>query len=224
MSNIIGVYTANDIKQEILDLYHGKDSPRRWEYNLFEFKKLDIFEQRKEIMRCYELLMPYILERKSNYINPYILDWQSYLNTNEFSVFAACRCIGVSFYPQFSVGKYCLDFANPYYRIGIEVDSNTYHTYEKDLKRDTELRKLGWKIYHLTSSEAYPNSKQNIEDINLDYYYLNEEEYFENKSKYYQNQVEGIIECISYVSLDFGIEEGFEDVARNVAFNHLILK
>jgi len=168
--------------------------------------------------------MPYILKRKSHYVNPYILDWQEYLNTNEFSVFATCRCIGVAFYPQFSVGRFCLDFANPYYKVGIEVDSNTYHTYEKDLKRDIELKELGWKIYHLTSAEAYPNSKQNSQDINLEYGYLTEEEYFENRSKYYQTQIDGIIECIASVSLGFRIEDGYEDVACKVAFDHLILK
>jgi very-short-patch-repair endonuclease len=220
-----GIYTANDVSKEIFDLYYGNvNSPRKWEHNLSEFKTLDIFTQRKELSKCYELLMPYILQRKANYINPYILDWNGYLNANEFTVFCVCRCLGVAFYPQFSVDRFCLDFANPYYKIGIEVDSNTYHTYEKDLKRDIELKKLGWKIYHLTSAEAYSNSKQNMEDIYLEYDYLSEEEYFENKSRYYQTQIEGIIECISYACFGFRIEEGFEDIARLVAYNHLILK
>lgn len=225
MSDIPGVYTASDVKKAALDLYHGiTESPRKWEHNLVEFKKLDIFQQRKEIMRCYELLMPYILKRKAHWINPYILDWQGYLNENEFSVFATCRCIGVAFYPQFTVGRFCLDFANPYYKIGIEVDSNTYHTYEKDLKRDIELKKLGWKIYHLTSAEAYSNSKQNMEEINIEPDYLTKDEYFQNKSKYYQTQTDGIVECISFSCFGFRIEDGFEDVAKKVAFDHLILK
>lgn len=225
MGEIRGVYTASDVKQAALDLYNGiTESPRKWEHKLSEFKKMDIFTQRKEIMRCYELLMPYILKGKSSYVNPYILDWQGYLNENEFSVFATCRCIGVAFYPQYSVGKFCLDFANPYYKIGIEVDSNTYHTYEKDLQRDIELKKLGWKIYHLTSAESYSNSKQNMQEIDLSSDYLSEDEYFENRSKYYQTQLDGIIECISFVCFGFRIEEGYEDVAYRVAYDHLILK
>ena len=220
-----GFYTVNDFKEKALGIFNGSvPDPRKWEHRFDEFKNLTVFQQRNEIELSYKLLLPYILQRKGNWINPYILDWNSYLNTNEFSIFCVCRCLGVALYPQYKVGRFYLDFANPYYKIGVEVDSKTYHIIEKDIERDKELKSLGWKIYHLTSSECYSNSKQNMEEIDLEYDYLTREDYILNRSKQLKNTMEGIIESIAFCSLGHSIEQGFEEVARLVAYEHLLLR
>lgn len=83
---------------------------------------------------------------------------------------------------------------------------------------------LGWKIYHLTSSECYSNSKQNMEEIDLEYDYLTKENYTLNRTKQLKTTMEGIIESIVFCSLGHSIEHGFEEVARVVAYEHLLLR
>lgn len=188
-----------------------------YEINPHEFWSGDIFQQRVLLKKCYESLTPYIIETKGIGVDPYIIDWHSYLNANEWSVFAICRCEAISMFPQYPVGRFFLDLGNPYFKVGIEVDSKTWHVLEKDIERDKELRKLGWKIYHLTSTEAFVYK-------DLDFYYCADEEDLEEMTiKFLTETTEGIMTCFRHVSMESCLTREYWETAKKVANNHLLI-
>jgi hypothetical protein len=144
-------------------------------------------------------------------------NWKSILNANEHNVFESIRIIGAPLLPQYPAGKYYLDFGNPYYKIGLEVDSITFHDREKDIKRDMDLKELGWKIFHLTSRESFrfTGSKHIYnEDSEDDSDYL----------KFLEMTIEGLLICIRHTHLDgYTIRDGFEEKAREISNNHLFI-
>ncbi len=217
-----GIYTLDDFEDELNDLWlHPEKSHLYWRGKWYEFSQLDQFKQREEIKYRYELMLPYILKNKGHYVNPYIIDWDRFLNENELTVFYSCRCSGIAFYPQYQVGKYFLDFGNPYFKVGLEVDSKTYHVHEKDVARDLELKKLGWTIYHLTSSEAYHSSKQNSYDFDLDF---TDDEDNKEQSKYLETKLEGILDCIAFHSMGGHMYSPLQNTANRITKNHLFIK
>lgn len=85
--------------------------------------------------------------------SPYDLgvDWK--MSPIEKLVWSDIRFLGLPLYPQFPVGRYFIDFADPYRKIGIEVDSIQWHQdKEKDAKRQREIENMGWKIFRITSA------------------------------------------------------------------------
>ena len=50
--------------------------------------------------------------------------------------------------------RYFLDFANPYYQIGLELDGAAFHEQEADRLRDQRLVDQGWKIFRVRGAEA----------------------------------------------------------------------
>lgn len=56
-------------------------------------------------------------------------------------------------YPQLPVLNYFIDFANPYYKIGLELDGKDFHDTEKDRIRDQHLYDNGWRIFRISGSE-----------------------------------------------------------------------
>jgi hypothetical protein len=86
---------------------------------------------------------------------PFGLDWSRIFTPIEFDMWCAIRSAGMDLWPQFPVGRYFIDFADPIKRIGIECDGKRWHDQEKDAKRDAELLREGWFIYRATGSECH---------------------------------------------------------------------
>lgn len=71
----------------------------------------------------------------------------------EEKLWHAIRMLGLEMYPQFPVGKYYLDFANPFHKIALEADGKAHNLPEiiaRDEQRTQELEKAGWTIYRIT--------------------------------------------------------------------------
>lgn len=83
---------------------------------------------------------------------PYIVDWTAVFTPIEFDVWCDLRCAGVRMWPQYPVGRYFVDFADPKLRIAIECDGKDWHDEEADMSRDAELRALGWTVYRVPGS------------------------------------------------------------------------
>lgn len=74
----------------------------------------------------------------------------------ESNLWHMIRMFGLEMYPQFPVGKYYLDFANPFYKIALEADGKVHNleeVRERDMRRTMELGEAGWKIYRITGRE-----------------------------------------------------------------------
>lgn len=109
-------------------------------------------ETRQEIRKNYQNWRPHS--------DPYQYgDWIHLFTPIESNVWHDIRANGLPFYPQFPVGPYFLDFADPVKKVGIEVDGKEYHSTVAQLlhdkKREKELNKLGWTIFRLKGRQTF---------------------------------------------------------------------
>lgn len=208
--------SAKDFSAEEL-LNYFINSPYRYDEN---FTKYDVFKKREIIKAKYDKIRSYIFENKSSYVNPYIVPWESVLNANETNLFHCFRASGFPMYPQFPVGKYWVDFGNPFYKVAIEADSKTFHTIEKDIDRDFDLKKMGWTVYHIPSSLSF--SKKQVDVYNV---YRYDENYVETWEDYLRNTLEGVLDCIySHVTgRELGYPEELEGIIYEVQQKYLLI-
>jgi very-short-patch-repair endonuclease len=116
-------------------------------------------------------------------MSPYAIgiDWMSKFSPIEDNVWSAIRYLGLPLFPQYPVGRYFIDFADPYRKIAIEVDSIKWHrNKDADRRREWDIRKLGWKVYRIPSWMTM-NSSSDYVDQNGDFAPC--EEYFENTAE-----------------------------------------
>lgn len=58
-------------------------------------------------------------------------------------------------YPQYPVGRYFVDWGNPFHKVAIECDGAKWHTDpQRDASRQREIEALGWTVYRLTGREC----------------------------------------------------------------------
>lgn len=72
---------------------------------------------------------------------------------------------GLPLYPQFPLFNYFIDFANPYLRIGVELDGKQ-HDQNVDQERDDRLAEYGWSIFRIAGLEAN-TAFENQTDLDL---------------------------------------------------------
>jgi len=138
-----------------------------------------------------------LLNGSNKFISPYsIMDWKEEMSPIEFETWKVIRGIGMPFKPEFPVGKYFLDFANNQQKIGIECDSAMYHTDKsKDLVRDQDLYKLGWKIFRITGRECNKIPERTLSEIIKDQQIYNCD--ISNElDDYFMNTVDGVLDAI----------------------------
>lgn len=113
------------------------------------------------LRRVYSYMTPLILSEHR--ISPYFLDWFPVFTPIEDYLWFSIRAIGLPFFPQYPVGRYFVDFADPKKWIAIECDGKMWHDAEKDTRRDEELAGLGWSVIRFTGrrcrmGEDHPDS------------------------------------------------------------------
>src|SRR5690606_8034649 len=66
----------------------------------------------------------------------------------------------IQLYPQYPIGKYFVDFGNPFHKIALELDGKNFHDEEKDYIRDSELKEIGWTVFRVkgTRKTVHPIS------------------------------------------------------------------
>jgi len=111
----------------------------------------------KIIKEIYKKALPIIMknEQQGRGVDPYFLDWFNSFSPIEQLAWHDIRCHGGRLYPQFPVLNYFIDFANPYHKIGVEVDGAQFHNIDKDRLRDEQLYHHGWRIFRIKGSEEY---------------------------------------------------------------------
>ena len=87
--------------------------------------------------------------------SPYFIDWDGCLTPIEWDMWESIRILGLPFFPQYPVGRFFVDFADPLRRIAIECDGKAFHDKENDAKRDAELAGLGWRVWRFTGAECW---------------------------------------------------------------------
>jgi len=122
-----------------------------------QYRDAATIQERWDVVReIYAYYMPEILaastRRRRGKINPYCVSWD--FTPIERIAWHAIRCVGLPLYPQVPVARFFLDFANPYYKIGVELDGKAFHDPVKDTQRDLLLLQHGWRIFRIAGSEC----------------------------------------------------------------------
>jgi len=87
--------------------------------------------------------------------DPYFIDWTDVFTPIEAEVWRDIRSFGLDFLPQYPVGRFYADFADPARKIVIECDGEAFHRDQmKDAKRDDFMRSQGWRVFRLTGREC----------------------------------------------------------------------
>lgn len=87
----------------------------------------------------------------------YLWDWQGGISMTPIErwLWSDIRALDAVLYPQYPVGRFFVDFANPVAKVAIECDGQAFHQDKaKDAARDTELAALGWKVYRFPGWEC----------------------------------------------------------------------
>lgn len=126
------------------------------------------------IKRYYADFAQAILEAGPNNwgIDPYM--WESVMTMTpiERAFWNDIREEGCVMYPNYPVGRFFVDFANPCARVAIECDGKAFHQdYEKDRARQKEIEAAGWQVYRLNGRQCmtldrYDEDGEHIEALN----------------------------------------------------------
>lgn len=85
----------------------------------------------------------------------YFIDWLMLFTPIERAVWSSIRSCGLPMRPQYPVGPYFADFADPKRRIVIECDGREFHQNKsRDAARDDAMHRNGWIVFRLTGSEC----------------------------------------------------------------------
>lgn len=120
---------------------HERNTPARWQI----------------IRDAYKERLPHILRRSAlnRTIDPYFLDWD--FTPIERLAWQDIRSSLMPFYPQFPVGRCFIDFADPYRKIGVELDGRAFHEETRDRARDLSLWEHGWRIFRIPGYKSLPS-------------------------------------------------------------------
>ncbi len=121
------------------------------------FKRLKIIKERYLIVEKKITNRPAGVYHRACMIDPYsIYQWHKIFTPIEKNVWEDIRIVGLPFYPQYPIGKYFADFADPIKKIVIEVDGAEYHQdQEKDKERQAEVEAMGWTVIRIPGRKTY---------------------------------------------------------------------
>lgn len=111
-----------------------------------------------KIRAFYQWASPRILAERADEwaIDPY--EWDRgfiRLTPIETALWHDIRANDLILYPQYPVGRFFVDFANPVARVAIECDGKNFHLdKEKDASRDQWLTDREWSVYRITGSDC----------------------------------------------------------------------
>lgn len=105
----------------------------------------------KQVRIFYERITPSIFEHRGSFVFDV---YESALCANmtpiEEEAWYASLCHGLTFYPQFPVGPYFADMADPHINLAIECDGFRWHQNKaKDAARDDDFARMGWRVIRI---------------------------------------------------------------------------
>jgi len=117
--------------------------------------KDDWKEAYRIIRKFYITIEPKIIAENNLLFKAYSVPIWNFMNMVEQDFYHQYRSIGgIPIYPLYFVNGYYIDFANPRFKIGIEIDGKQYHDKEKDNKKDDDLAEFGWTIFRISARDV----------------------------------------------------------------------
>lgn len=98
-------------------------------------------------------------------MSPYVIDWTKLFSPIEYMLWCEIRNAGAILYPQYPIGRYFADFANPVARVVIECDGKDFHTdWRADEERQAILERRGWTVYRITGSACMSPDRNELDE------------------------------------------------------------
>lgn len=148
------------------------------------------------IRQAYVNALPYIVEAskrsRRGSVSPYFLDWTKVLTPIEQVAWLHIRGRGIPLYPQYPEGRFFIDFASPYHKIGLELDGKQWHDEAKDRERDGWLVRHGWKVFRIPGFETATTYEDRSEPT------FNEDPDSETQN-WLMNTADGVIAAVGHV-------------------------
>jgi very-short-patch-repair endonuclease len=149
------IVNAKDLIEAVVEVMR-KEAERRPFANKVR-PSTDPGERWDAIVHFYRCALPDIMERPAHVwgIDPYEIDWTVTMTPIEFGLWQDIRSAGAVLYPQFPIGRYFVDYANPKAMVAIECDGAEFHRdAERDRRRQREIERHGWTVYRFTGREC----------------------------------------------------------------------
>ena len=113
-----------------------QDKPERWNLIRELYKRIDV-----------------------SHYNPYpfdTIDWTMILTPIEDRAWDEIRYLCLPFWPQYPIGRYFADFADPIKKIVVECDGRSFHDnkHELDARRDLWMTSDGWRVYRISGQDC----------------------------------------------------------------------
>jgi hypothetical protein len=202
VDNSDGIYSLAEIIEahwpEILKMWKA-EAKLDHDFN----KATNYFQRLDAIEKYYKSLHDEIMmEHKRcpiRFYTSYPIDWSRIFSPIESLAWDAIRCKGyVVLYPQYPALNYHLDFANPGYKIALELDGKNFHKRDRDFIRDLELKQNGWTVYRITGAEMNAKDYKDWYDVEG----LDQDEQIHHIKDWILNTGDGVIEAIKQVHFD----------------------
>lgn len=130
---------------------------------------------------------------------PYPIDWTVIFSPIESMAWGEIRYMSLPFWPQYPIGKYFADFANPIKKIVIECDGRAFHSAASDRQRDHDMAADGWRVYRISGADCNRIVKSPWEEISDRCLSRDDIEAERIISNWMHNTVDGLIASIAYV-------------------------
>lgn len=171
------------------------------------------FDKLRVVSEYYKEVEPKLLatheESKDRFYNPYPFDWGVLFSPIESLAWSCIRTKGrMVLYPQYPVLNYHLDFGNPGFKIGLELDGKEFHDSDKDIERDEILKKEGWIIFRITGREM--NNLDFIDPTEIYEEHRDEYKIVKDNQDWLVNTGDGVIEAIKQVFFNADIDKHYE--------------
>lgn len=155
--------------------------------------------------------------------SPYLIDWTLIFSPIESMAWGEIRYLGLPFWPQFPIGKYFADFANPIKKLVIECDGAAFHSHAQDADRDAFMAGEGWSVYRISGADCNRILKSPWEEIGDRCLSHDDPESERLIHNWLHTTVDGLIAAIAFVHFarPYDKSEYFRVEARRVLKNRL---
>ena len=151
----------------------------------------------------------------SEYI-PYVVDWTLIFSPIERMAWGEIRSSGLPFYPQYPVGKFFADFADPVKKIVIECDGKAFHDKQQDDLRDSLMGSLGWTVYRVSGADCNRIINDPWEEVSCLEYEDRENEIRSLVSEWATKTVDGLVWSISVIHYGVSCSSLLRSIASHV--------
>lgn len=161
----------------------------------------------------YEQINDRIIERslKGQFTDPYCrtVDFAALMTRIEYDAWQVIRGFGKApLYPQYPVGRFFADFANPLRKIAVECDGREFHKdKQKDSARDKEFNALGWTVFRVTGADCVRQVSLDVDEFD---FRERTEVLYNRYDAYYRSTVDGLIRAIGANYFKYPVNE-FEE-------------